>query len=60
MEALKHALTKAVEGQMTRQKTTRIEAMITQELGEPFRRNAMKPPEAIAGIDPADMRLQTV
>jgi sulfoacetaldehyde acetyltransferase len=34
--------------------------MINQELGEPFRRDAMKPPVAVAGIDPADMRPQQV
>jgi sulfoacetaldehyde acetyltransferase len=39
-------------------KTTLIEAMINQELGEPFRRDAMKKPVAVAGIDPADMRPQ--
>jgi sulfoacetaldehyde acetyltransferase len=32
-----------------------IEALINQELGEPFRRDAMKKPVEIAGIDPADM-----
>jgi sulfoacetaldehyde acetyltransferase len=41
-------------------KTTLIEAMINQELGEPFRRDAMKTPVAVAGIDPADMRRQKV
>jgi sulfoacetaldehyde acetyltransferase len=41
-------------------KTTLIEAMINQELGEPFRRDAMKAPVAVAGIDPADMRPQNV
>ena len=39
-------------------KTTLIEAMINQELGEPFRRDAMKKPVEVAGIDPADMRPQ--
>ncbi len=38
--------------------TTLIEAMINQELGEPFRRDAMSAPVAVAGIDPADMRPQ--
>ena len=37
-------------------KTTLIEAMINQELGEPFRRDAMKKPVAVAGISKADMR----
>jgi sulfoacetaldehyde acetyltransferase len=41
---------------MNHNKTTLIEAMINQELGEPFRRDAMKKPVRVAGIDPADMR----
>jgi sulfoacetaldehyde acetyltransferase len=45
---------------MNHGKTTLIEAMINQELGEPFRRDAMKRPVAVAGIDPADMRTQVV
>jgi len=36
-------------------KTTFIEVMTNQELGEPFRRDAMKKPVAVAGIDKADM-----
>ena len=39
--------------------TTFIEAMINQELGEPFRRDAMKKPVQVAGIDKADMRQTT-
>lgn len=38
--------------------TTFIEVILNQELGEPFRRDAMKTPVAVAGIDPADMRDQ--
>ena len=53
-------LAKAVEDQMKHKKTTLIEALINQELGEPFRRDAMKKPVAVAGIDPKDMRPQTV
>jgi len=34
-----------------------IEAMINQELGEPFRRDAMKKPVEVAGISAADMRV---
>ncbi len=56
MDELTAALDKAIEDQMERGKTTLIEAMINQELGEPFRRDAMKKPVAVAGIDPADMR----
>ena len=58
MDELRDALAKAVEDQMKHAKTTLIEAMINQELGEPFRRDAMKRPVAVAGIDPADMRAQ--
>ncbi|MAI78851.1 MAG: sulfoacetaldehyde acetyltransferase [Deltaproteobacteria bacterium] len=35
--------------------TTFIEVILNQELGEPFRRDAMKRPTLVAGIDPADM-----
>ncbi|PRY25142.1 sulfoacetaldehyde acetyltransferase [Aliiruegeria haliotis] len=52
-EALRQALKDQAEG-----KTTLIEAMINQELGEPFRRDAMKTPVEVAGIDPGDMRPQ--
>ncbi len=38
--------------------TTFIEIVLNQELGEPFRRDAMKAPVAVAGIDPNDMRPQ--
>jgi sulfoacetaldehyde acetyltransferase len=58
MRELTEALDKAIEDQMKHGKTTLIEAMINQELGEPFRRDAMKRPVAVAGIDPADMRPQ--
>ena len=60
MDELRDALAKAVEDQMKHGKTTLIEAMINQELGEPFRRDAMKKPVAVAGIDPGDMRKQVV
>ena len=40
--------------------TTFIEVILNQELGEPFRRDAMKKPVVVAGIDPADMRPQLV
>ena len=52
------ALAKAVEDQMKHGKTTLIEAMINQELGEPFRRDAMKKPVEVAGINASDMRKQ--
>ena len=41
-------------------KTTFIEVILNQELGEPFRRDAMKKPVIVAGIDPKDMRKQVV
>ena len=59
MDELTDALDRAIKDQMKNGKTTLIEAMINQELGEPFRRDAMKAPVAVAGIDPADMRPQS-
>jgi sulfoacetaldehyde acetyltransferase len=58
MDALTDALNAAIDAQMKDGKTTFIEVMLNQELGEPFRRDAMKAPVAVAGIDPADMRQQ--
>jgi len=57
MDELSDALDQALKDQAAG-KTTLIEAMINQELGEPFRRDAMKKPVAVAGIDAADMRRQ--
>ena len=57
MEELTSALRQAIVDQMAG-KTTLIEAMINQELGEPFRRDAMKKPVEVAGISRADMRPQ--
>ncbi len=57
-DALTDALNAAIDAQMNDGKTTFIEVMLNQELGEPFRRDAMKAPVAVAGIDPADMRQQ--
>jgi sulfoacetaldehyde acetyltransferase len=59
MDELTQALHQAVKDQMENGITTLIEAMINQELGEPFRRDAMKKPVAVAGIDAADMRKKT-
>ncbi|NNE25124.1 MAG: sulfoacetaldehyde acetyltransferase [Rhizobiales bacterium] len=39
--------------------TTFIEVLLNQELGEPFRRDAMKKPVEVAGIDPKDFQQQT-
>jgi sulfoacetaldehyde acetyltransferase len=58
MEELTLALRKAIDDQMSHGKTTLIEALINQELGEPFRRDAMKKPVEVAGISKADMRPQ--
>ena len=60
MDELREALNTAITDQMKHGKTTLIEAMINQELGEPFRRDAMKKPVAVAGISAADMVPQTV
>jgi sulfoacetaldehyde acetyltransferase len=57
MDELTAALDTAIDEQMKNGKTTLIEVMINQELGEPFRRDAMKKPVAVAGIDPADMQV---
>ncbi|WP_265499660.1 sulfoacetaldehyde acetyltransferase [Paracoccus beibuensis] len=57
-QELTAALHEAVERQMKDKKTTFIEVLLNQELGEPFRRDAMKKPVVVAGIDPADMRPQ--
>ncbi|WP_425071552.1 sulfoacetaldehyde acetyltransferase [Sagittula sp. S175] len=58
MDELRDALAQAVKDQMENGVTTLIEALINQELGEPFRRDAMKKPVVVAGIDAADMRPQ--
>ena len=60
MDELRDALSKAVVDQMQHGKTTLIEAMINQELGDPFRRDAMKKPVVVAGILASDMRRQVV
>ena len=58
MNDLTEKLSDAIKAQMEEGKTTFIEVLTNQELGEPFRRDAMKKPVAVAGIDPADMRPQ--
>jgi sulfoacetaldehyde acetyltransferase len=60
MDELRDMLDKAIVDQMQNGTTTLIEAMINQELGEPFRRDAMKKPVAVAGISINDMKPQTV
>jgi sulfoacetaldehyde acetyltransferase len=59
MEEVTAALHQAIADQKAG-KTTFIEVMINQELGEPFRRDAMKAPVAVAGISKDDMRRQPV
>ncbi|WP_121630346.1 sulfoacetaldehyde acetyltransferase [Tropicibacter alexandrii] len=59
MDELRDALTQAIADQKEG-KTTLIEALINQELGEPFRRDAMKKPNVVAGIDASDMVKQSV
>ena len=59
MEEVTAALRTACEEQ-AKGVTTFIEVILNQELGEPFRRDAMKAPVEVAGIDPADMRKQQV
>ena len=57
-EELTQALHDAVERQMKNKETTFIEVLLNQELGEPFRRDAMKKPVVVAGINAGDMRPQ--
>ncbi|KAB2710901.1 sulfoacetaldehyde acetyltransferase [Ochrobactrum intermedium] len=56
-QALTEALQTAIDEQ-AKGVTTFIEVVLNQELGEPFRRDAMKKPVVVAGIDKADMRQQ--
>ena len=56
MEELTSILKEAINQQMENNKTTFIEVMLNQELGEPFRRDAMKAPVPVAGISKGDMK----
>ncbi|MDH7793343.1 sulfoacetaldehyde acetyltransferase [Ochrobactrum sp. AN78] len=56
-QSLTEALQKAIDDQ-SKGVTTFIEVILNQELGEPFRRDAMKKPVVVAGIDKMDMREQ--
>ena len=60
MEELTAALKEAVREQMENKVTTFIEILLNQELGEPFRRDAMKKPVKVAGIEPGDMKSEQV
>ncbi|PTX54833.1 sulfoacetaldehyde acetyltransferase [Litoreibacter ponti] len=55
MDALTDALNTAVKEQMENNVTTFIEVILNQELGEPFRRDAMKKPVSVAGVAASDM-----
>jgi len=59
-EELTDALNTAVKGQMEGNVTTFIEVVLNQELGEPFRRDAMSAPNKVAGISADDMRPQQI
>jgi len=58
-EELTAALQEACEAQ-AKGVTTFIEVLLNQELGEPFRRDAMTKPVPVAGIDANDMRPQKI
>lgn len=58
MDDVTKELEKALKAQMEEGKTTFIEIMTNMELGEPFRRDAMKKPVEVAGIQKEDMRPQ--
>ena len=60
MKELTGALRTAIQEQMNKNITTFIEVVLNQELGEPFRRDAMKAPVKVAGIDLDDMKPQQV
>jgi sulfoacetaldehyde acetyltransferase len=60
MDELSQALDTATQEQMNNHVTTFIEVVLNQELGEPFRRDAMKAPVKVAGISREDMRPQRV
>ena len=58
VEELTSALDTAIKEQLDDNVTTLIEVVLNQELGEPFRRDAMTKPVEVAGIDAKDMRPQ--
>ncbi|MEM7045274.1 MAG: sulfoacetaldehyde acetyltransferase [Pseudomonadota bacterium] len=58
MDALTEALRVAIKEQMNDNVTTFLEVVLNQELGEPFRRDAMKAPVKVAGISASDMQPQ--
>ncbi|MBM7066811.1 sulfoacetaldehyde acetyltransferase [Actibacterium sp. 188UL27-1] len=58
MDDLTDILNQAIKDQMENNKTTLIEVMLNQELGDPFRRDAMKKPVRVAGVDKTDMVIE--
>ncbi|AEI92812.1 MULTISPECIES: sulfoacetaldehyde acetyltransferase [Roseobacter] len=60
MEQLTDVLNTAIKEQMKDNVTTFIEVVLNQELGEPFRRDAMKKPVSVAGITASDMQQQQI
>merc|ERR1712032_1584209 len=54
-DELEKALASAIEGQMERNETSLIEVILNQELGEPFRRDAMKAPVQVSPVRKEDM-----
>ena len=60
MNDLTDSLTLAIKDQMENNITTFIEVVLNQELGEPFRRDAMKKPHSVAGINLSDMKAQQI
>ncbi|HAF89938.1 MAG TPA: sulfoacetaldehyde acetyltransferase, partial [Deltaproteobacteria bacterium] len=58
MDELTSELGNAVKTQMEQGKTTFLEVILNQELGDPFRRDAMKTPVPVAGVSKNDMCTQ--
>ena len=58
MNELTSELKNSIKYQMENRETTFIELILNQELGEPFRRDAMKTPVPVAGINQIDMKKQ--
>ncbi len=57
-DELTNALDTAIAAQMKDGETTFLEVVLNQELGEPFRRDAMTTPVSVAGINREDMKPQ--
>lgn len=60
MAQLTDVLHTAIKEQMNDGVTTFIEVVLNQELGEPFRRDAMKKPVSVAGVSKSDMQQQQI